>query len=510
MKPATLAAIILMTGLGITPLGAQDAGQASGDDVFNNAETTTQTTDQTQNAAPRNTLLTETTPRITGTFTSQAGFTWNWSNIYGSPFTLVSPTSSNLDEEGSGAIIGFVARPDTDISVTAEARTYYPFLQQITTGTGPNAETYTVPDVTLWSLYAKFTWGDSLFFTFGQQPVKWGTGYFFSPADDVFAQTAVDITNPTADREGPLALKIQYPIPGTMHNLYFYAALPNATTTTQAASLSPQDIAVAGKAEFLLGNTELAAAGYYQRNQRPEAILMGTTGANNFNFFAEGVAAFPSPVADPFVELAPSPVTWGTGPFAGTSAYTVVDRSADMLYSGTGGVMYSNADWNFTFVAQYLYNGAGYSSLTISDILTAFENRAVGQPAGELALNPATLENDFAGLGRIGQQYGVVLLSWTSIGSSKFDASILALANLSDGSGFINPTVTFTTSPYVKLSGGFSLSWGGTGTEYADPTGFASTFPTINGQPNPSYNPHYVAEPTLAVTLSASFGTVSF
>ena len=63
---------------------------------------------------------------------------------------------------------------------------------------------------------------------------------------------------------------------------------------------------------------------------------------------------------------------------------------------------------------------------------------------------------------------------------------------------------------YVKLSLGGSLSWGGTGTEYADPTGFTSSFPTLNGQPNPNYNPNYVAKPTLAVTLNASFGTGSF
>jgi hypothetical protein len=38
----------------------------------------------------------------------------------------------------------------------------------------------------------------------------------------------------------------------------------------------------------------------------------------------------------------------------------------------------------------------------------------------------------------------------------------------------------------------------------------ASTFPTINGQPNPSYNPNYAAKPTLAIMLGASIGTGSF
>jgi hypothetical protein len=280
--------------------------------------------------------------------------------------------------------------------------------------------------------------------------------------------------------------------------------LPNAANAAAAAGVNPEDIAVAGKAEFLIGNTELAAAGYYQRSQRPQLILMGTTGANNFNFFAEGLAALPSPVEDPYVES--GSVTWG--PYS--SQYMIVDRAAYTLYSGTGGVMYSNSDWNFTFVAQYLYNGAGYSSLTISNIITALENRALGQPAGEPAVSSSALSTAFSGLGKIGQQYGVVFASWTSLFDTKVDASILTLANLSDGSGFVNPTITITAFTYVKISTGLSLSWGASGTEYADPTGFASSFATINGQPNPNYNPNYVSAPTMAFTLSVSFGTVSF
>ena len=88
-----------------------------------------------------------------------------------------------------------------------------------------------------------------------------------------------------------------------------------------------------------------------------------------------------------------------------------------------------------------------------------------------------------------------------------------ALANFSDGSGYINPTVSVTTLTYVKISGGFSLSWGGAGTEFADPAGLISFFPTINGQTNPYYIPGYnplTAQPTLAFTLGLSFGTVSF
>ena len=218
MKRITLCAVALMAGLVALPLAAQDAGQssgqssaqssdqASGDDMFNTPESVTQTTDQTQNAAPRDALLKEATPRITGTFTSKVAATWNWNNIWNQAFELFNPSASSINQQQTGAAIGFVARPDTDISITGEVRTYYPFTQQITVGTAPNTTTYVVPDVTIWSLYSKFTYGDSLFLTFGKQPIKWGTGYFFSPADDVFAQTAVEY-----DRDERLHGTTKYP-----------------------------------------------------------------------------------------------------------------------------------------------------------------------------------------------------------------------------------------------------------------------------------------------------------
>jgi hypothetical protein len=115
MKPSTLCVIVLIAGLGAMPLAAQDAtqssdtgqaagsdqaagsgqaaaaGQASGtdqsqssssDDMFNSQESVTQTTPQTQNAAPREELLKEAAPRITGNFTSKVGLSWNWANVW--------------------------------------------------------------------------------------------------------------------------------------------------------------------------------------------------------------------------------------------------------------------------------------------------------------------------------------------------------------------------------------------------------------------------------------------
>lgn len=109
-KMGLTAALALGAVLALSPLGAQDAAApSSGDDVFNSDESVTTTTDQTQNAAPRNDLLKEAAPRITGTFTGTTGFAWNWSDIYNAPFNIASPTSSSLNQQGTELDVGFVA-----------------------------------------------------------------------------------------------------------------------------------------------------------------------------------------------------------------------------------------------------------------------------------------------------------------------------------------------------------------------------------------------------------------
>lgn len=501
MKTTLLSTGLFLAALALAPLAAQDADD---EDVFGQEEQVTQTTEQTQNAAPRDELLTSAVPWINGTFTGRVGLDWSWSDVWGSGFDFLNPTSHGLSQSTTGVKLGFVARPKNDISITGQVRASYPFVREIEAVTsvveGPplivTTATYTVADFTVWSLYSKFTWNDALFFTFGKQPIKWGTGYFFSPADDVFARSEVDISNPTAEREGPLALKVQYPIPRSMNNLYAFAVLPASNDLAALAAMEAGDIAVAAKAEFLFGNTELALAGYYQRDQRPQVILTGTTGTGDFNFFAEGTAAFPSSQSEAYIEE--GAVAWDST----DSDYTVADRSAEALFSATAGALYTNADWNFTAVGQYLYNGRGYASLTLRDILQATFDRAVSQPAGEPEISLTSIAGTIGGLGKLGQHYGVVYLGWTSLWGSTWDFSVLAIANFSDGSGYVKPTLSFSCFNYVTLSGGASFSWGGEGTEFADPAGLVSAFSRLN--------PAYQALPTMSLSLMASIGTTSF
>ncbi len=191
--------------------------------------------------------------------------------------------------------------------------------------------------------------------------------------------------------------------------------------------------------------------------------------------------AFPSPVSENYIEK--------TGP----STYTMVDRSAETLFSATAGGTYTNADANFTAVAQYLYNGYGYSSLSLGDLIQAI----LTVPGA------SSLAASLGGLGKIGQHYSVAYLGWTSLWDSDWNFSVLAIENFSDLSGYVKPTLSFSCFGYVTLSGSVSLSWGGEGTEFADPAGLVSAIRagTIGS---------FVAKPSLSLSLSASIGSTSF
>jgi hypothetical protein len=156
----------------------------------------------------------------------------------------------------------FDARPDEDTRFYGSVKTAWPFTttQNVLTGatyvpatppvtTDPTVTTTSTtlswPNVSVFELFADRAWNDTLFFRFGKHTVKWGVGYFWSPAD-VINLTQIDVTDPTAQREGPISLRLLAPIKGTQNNIWAYAIVPNVTSAN-AASLDATDVAAAAK-----------------------------------------------------------------------------------------------------------------------------------------------------------------------------------------------------------------------------------------------------------------------
>lgn len=177
-------------------------------------------------------------------------------------------------------------------------------------------------NLSLQELFADFNYDNQVFFRAGKQNVKWGVGYFYSPAD-VISVGRIDPSNPEKEIEGPVALRVHYPRGST--NYYFYTLFDGVT--------EPSEVGLAPKMEFVMGGTEIGLGGFYQKDKAPRAMLTLSSSLGNVAVFGEAV----------------------------------VGKATDQFFfQGTAGGRYSYNDpdglFNLTGAAQYFYDEEGYET----------------------------------------------------------------------------------------------------------------------------------------------------
>lgn len=444
--PALLASALLLAG-GFA-LGAQDAagaapqGSGSEDDMFGQAETVTQANQNSKEAEGKSEFLKYDQTKIGGSVTGKLGFNSIWSPGSGQSTDFLDTSSYYLSPDLEGRVT-LVAKPLTDFGVNMEARTSWPFTS---TATDAKGNSNTIPNITLWSLYSKFNWQDKVYFSFGKQPLSWGVSKgYFQPADDIFAVSAViDPTDTGAEREGPISLKTTVPL-GVTNNLYIFAGLP--TDTGGSMKVDPADARLAVKGEFSFGNTEAALAAFYAYNDYPRALAMATTGIGSWNFYGEGVLKYGSEryfISETTPTL-PNPL--------GLSGAQASDR---LWFTGTLGGYYMNSDSNLSLAFAYMYNGEAQKGISAAQDFAYYSQPATSGQIDRI---------------RVGAHYAFASLSKTSlfhdsIGQDKLGASLIAIANLSDMSGLIMPSLTWTFFDYMSFKTGLSFNFGQAGDEY--------------------------------------------
>ena len=313
------------------------------------------------------------------------------------------------------------ARPDRDFRVFAKIKAAYQYP--------------TDWEVEIFEAFSDFQIKDLLFFRAGKQTVQWGVGYFFSPAD-VLNLVSIDPEDPEVQREGPIALKTHFPF--AAHNLYLYLLADDIDR--------PYEIAVAPKLELLLGNYELGMGGFYQFDLTPKGMLTVTGPLGDLDLFAEAMVQWGSERT--FVNLSPPPDT--------------STRENTLLFSGTAGFGYLNTDWNLSLFAQYFYNGQGYD--TSYDYEKLIEDASDFLPLPPEIPTPAIITS--ADILYPGKHYLAASIGWIGLLDSSFSLSLLYVANFSDGSGLITPTLTWDPVDHVSLSTGVRIPYGERGDEY--------------------------------------------
>lgn len=316
------------------------------------------------------------------------------------------------------------ARPDKNYRAYAKIDSFYPTISESETASPMSFD----PSLSVKELYADTNWGDTLYLRAGKQTIAWGVGRYFSPAD-VLNLTAIDIEDPDAERYGPVALKIN--IPEKLNNFYGYVIANDIS--------SANDLAYAVKAEFLVGETEFAIAGFYRQGMAPRAIAMVTFPVGAMDFYAEAVAALGSDKT-----------------FLDGIGGTYIDKTS-LIFQATAGFSYKYTDplenWNISATGQFWYNGEGYEDPAIARI----------SKTDPLMTSHTILPGDLLHPDRY---YAVASLGLSDIYKSGFNISALWFGALGGETGKITPIISHSSED-LTVSFKAPINYGPVKAEYA-------------------------------------------
>lgn len=315
-----------------------------------------------------------------GKFTSTFGTRFIWQD---SVENIDSTADGSLWEPDIECALFFDARPAGDFRVFGKVKAAYPFDKK--------------GDVSVYELFTDYSIADIVNIRAGKQTVKWGVGYFYSPAD-ILSISPIDAGNAEAEREGPLAVKANLPIGS--HNGYLYFVAHEIE--------HPGQLTIAPKIELVAGPVEFTLGGMYNHELAPRGTVSVTGPFFDFDLLAEARLQYGSDA----VFLEP-----GTPPNYIPAEYEIDDR---WFFSGTAGALYNNENNNLTLLAQYWYDGEAYSPSDIKTIGSHFGAFSAGK-------------------------------SFSFLEKQKISVNCLFVGNLSDISGFIEPKVSWEYADHTTL-----------------------------------------------------------
>lgn len=375
----------------------------------------------------------------------------------------------------------FDARPDQRLRVFGKFTADYPFSETALTGatltgappTGYSLSTTStaVNSIRVFELFTDFDWNDAVYFRVGKQNAGWGTSRFYQVADPLSVGVK-DPTDPTADLEGPVAIKVS--VPFGLNSVVLIGAFKDSYLPSNLSDASIRDAGVGAKADFLipipkndiLGNGQLSVGAYYQRKLAPKFIASYSTGIWKFQVFTDQVVQLG---LDSY-RISSDTESWNVPGYPAGDVYKT-EKPDSVFYSATVGAMYVNSDWDFTLYAEYLYNGAGSTKASCYEDWVA-RYAAESVPGNTL---PKTLSSsDVAGY--LGMHNTALSLSWSELfDNDKFSLSATWLQNWVDLSGMVKPALTWKPFRHFTVECGAVLAWGDDNTEWVIKTMNAST-----------------------------------
>ncbi len=444
--------------------------------------------------------------------TYQADATWNPGWVGGWPGASGAQWKDGLSYDLLTTAF-LDARPDKNLRFHLGLRAGYPFtstVNNVVTTSSPlspgtslgtiteSSTSLTMNNIKVWELFADVQVVDNLSLRFGKQSASWGVSYFYSVAD-VISLTSIDVTNPTLQREGPVALKALWTIPSLKANVTGFALARDSYFTDETPTI--KDLGYALQGDILVGQAQLSLGGFHQTNSADKLVGTINSGLDflnlpvggSINVFTEAIVSRGSDslkgtgVATPVIPSLPAP--YGS----------LSDWQKKPYYTGTAGISYSNNDYNFSIRAEYLYNPFGSSDKNAaSRIYGTYYATQANEFLPNTALNGSDNAFGAANILYTGIHNVTGLFDIVNIAGSKLEFSTLTQANLSDGSGWVTPYFTIYPWTQLGLKAGTQFVWGDSGTQYP------MQFQTYSGQGLPG------GTKRVSLVIEVFFGTGRF
>lgn len=425
-------------------------------------------------AAPSSELLTTEGVEWGGSFTSSISAGVSYSDFPGVGDLVDDDKYTESFSPTLSATLHFNARPTDDTRFFGKFSTEVPFYKSANalvenplypsdTDEATFAEVQ-IPEIKIEELFTDFNYDNKLFFRVGKQNAKWGVGYFFSPADFLSLES-IDPEDPTADREGPIAIKMSMPF--GLNNLYTFITVPNSVFETGEASVT--DLIIAPMFQVLLGNTEVSTGIYYQKDSSPRVMVSATYGTNTdigqFSFFGEAVGLYGSDKT--FI----------------TEEYTTEKYDEKLFFNGTVGFAWNKEilENELNLTAQYYYNGEGYDNDGADRVnnVTYVMMNALGLGDKFTGTVPSTTESakiingDLSSLSindlysnrsqhYVGLNFGISNL----FDNEDLSISAFSMMNLADISGFVKPSISYSFFDELSVTLGSTFNFSDKGDEY--------------------------------------------
>jgi hypothetical protein len=389
------------------------------DSLFEEGDMIEEEAEVIQDQSPETEVLVNEGVDIGGSFYSDFTSSWTW---------YEDSNDSDLDIE-LGAKVFLDARPDENFRFFLKISAFYPFSDTGSSG-------FDSAGVEITELFSDFNINNRIFFRTGKQTIKWGVGYFFSPAD-VINLSGINPEEPENEREGPVAIKAHMPI--GVNNLYLYVIAEEID--------KPEDLKFAPKFEFVIDRTEIGIGGVYKKDYAPRGMLTVSSSIADVGLFGEAVISYGSDKT--FIKETDDLLNYPVG----LRTYREEDK---VFFSGTAGFSYTVNQIGLSFTGQYYYNGEGY------DDEDFWHDNAEGilifRELGDISAEDLIYR---------GRHYAAGSIYYREMFESDFSLSLFWIGSFLDFSGMVKPSIIWTPADYVKMSVSVPVVYGDVLDEYS-------------------------------------------